>query len=167
MKRLLKLLLITTVLLPLATGTVAILAGFGDPWGMGGNDPYGIFVTAALPIMPPGLYQIMAWPLTYGIALLLSPLALLKRRDLYLTAMLLLLAGIVGSWLLGWTLAPDGVNILLDGKSYVPGRLNSNLWKFGVYLLTDAAVLGATVCWWLWRENALNPSLHEERATPL
>ena len=72
--------------------------------GMGGNDPYGIFVTAALPILPPGLYQILAWPLTYGIALLLSPLALLKRRGLYLTAMLLLLAGSAGSWLLGWSL---------------------------------------------------------------
>lgn len=156
MKRLLKYLLITTALLPLATGTVAVLAGFGDPWGMGGKDAYGVFVTAALPILPPGLYQIMAWPLTYGVALLLSPLALLQRRGLYLTAVLLFLAGIVGSWLLGWTLVPDRVNILLDGKSYVSGRLNSGLWKFGVYLLTDAAVLGTTVCWWLWRENALN-----------
>ena len=153
MQRLLKLLLLTTALLPLATGTMAILAGFGDPWGMGGKDPCGIFITAALPILPPGLYQIMAWPLTYGFALLMSPLALLKRRGLYPAAMLLFLAGIAGSWLLGWTLAPDYVNISLDGKSYVPGRLNSNLWKFGMYLLTDAAVLCATVCWWFWREK--------------
>jgi hypothetical protein len=153
MKRLLKLLLITTGLLPLATGTAAIIAGFGDPWGMGDKNLYGIFITAALPILPPGLYQILAWPLTYGIAFLLSPLALLKQRGLYPTAMLLLLTGIARCWLIGWTLAPDRVNMLLDGKSYVPGRLNSNLWKFGVYLLTDAVVLDATICWWFWRTS--------------
>lgn len=156
MKRLLTLLLVTTLLLPLVTGSVAVLSGFGDPWGMGGKDPFGVFVTAALPILPPGLYQVVAWPLTYGVALLLSPLALLRRRGIYLTAVLAFLLVIAGSWLIGWTLAPDQVNMLLEGRSYMPGRLNSGLWKLGVYLLTDAAVLAATVSWWLWREDPVH-----------
>jgi hypothetical protein len=151
-------LLVATLLLPLAAGSVAILSGFGDPWGMGAQNPWGVFVTAALPILPPGLYQVLAWPLTFGIALLLSPLALLQRRMPYAIAILTILAAMSGSWMLAWIFAPEYVNTLLDGRSYVPGRLNSNLWKFGVLLLTDAAVLGATVGWWCWRARAPTPS---------
>jgi hypothetical protein len=155
MGRVLTLLLIATVLLPLATGTVAVVAGFGDPWGMGAKNPWGVFVTAALPILPPGFYQVLAWPLTFGIALLLSPLALLRRRMTYPMVVLPILAAIAGGWLYGWIIAPDYLNTLLDGKSYVPGRLNSDLWKFGVLLLTDAAVVSAALGWWCWRERAL------------
>lgn len=156
MKRLLKLLFITTLMLPLATGTVAVMSGFGDPWGMGATDPWGVFVTAALPILPPGLYQLLAWPLTYGVAVLMSPLALLRRRQYYLIAVLLYLAAISGFWLSGWVLAPDYLNVTFAAQSYVPGRLNSGLWKFGVYLLTDSALLAATTSWWFWREHAPN-----------
>ena len=151
MKRLLKLLLVATLLLPLATGLVAVVLDFGDPWGMGANDPWGVFLSAALPILAPGVYQVSAWPLTFGVAILLSPLALFRRRKFYLIAILLVLAGIVGAWLLCWTLAPDYLNTLLDGKTYVPGHLNSSAWKFGMYLLTDATVLSVTVAWWFWR----------------
>ncbi len=159
MGRLLILLLVATLLLPLATGSVAVVSGFGDPWGMGAKNPWGVFVTAALPILPPGFYQVLAWPLTFGIALLLSPLALLQRRMAYPMVVLPILAAIAGGWLYGWTIAPDYLNTLLDGKSYVPGRLNSNLWKFGVLLLTDAAVVSAAVGWWYWRERASKLSL--------
>jgi hypothetical protein len=158
MRRLLKLLFVATLLLPLAAGSVAVLSDFGDPWGMGAQNPWGVFVTAALPILPPGLYQVLAWPLTFGIALLLSPLALLQRRMPYAIAILTILAAMSGAWMLAWTFAPEYVNTLLDGRSYVPGRLNSDLWKFGVLLLTDAAVLGATVGWWCWRARAPTPS---------
>ena len=159
MKRLLKLLLITTLVLPLATGAVAVLSGFGDPWGMGAKNPMGVFVTAALPVFIPGLYQVLAWPLTYGVALALSPLALLRRRWFYLIAVLLYLAAISGFWLLGWVLAPDRLDVIFDGKSYVPGRLDSNTWKLGVYLLTDSVLLAVTTLWWFWREHAPTPSL--------
>jgi len=157
MKRLLKLLFVTTLMLPLITGTVAVLSGFGDPWGMGAKSLWGVFVTAALPILPPGLYQLLAWPLTYGVAVLMSPLALHQRRQYYLTVVLLYLVAISGSWLFGWSLAPDRLNVMFDTKSYVVGRLNSGLWKFGVYLLTNVAVLAATASWWFWRENTPNP----------
>ena len=159
MKRLLKLLLVATLLLPLATGSVAVVSGFGDPWGMGARDPWGVFVTAALPILPPGLYQLLAWPLTFGIAILLSPLALFRKRQFYLIAVLPILAAMGGAWLLGWTLAPEYLNTLLDDRTYVPGKLNSGVWKFGMYLLTNVAVLSAIVSWWFWRDDASNPSL--------
>lgn len=55
MLRLLKLLLIATLLLPLLTGVLAVSLGFGDPWGMGSKDPWGIFLTAALPVLVPGM----------------------------------------------------------------------------------------------------------------
>lgn len=158
MRRLLKMLLVATLLLPLATGSVAVLSGFGDPWGMGAQNPWGVFVTAALPILPPGLYQVLAWPLTFGVALLLSPLALLQRRMPYAITVLTILAAMSGGWLLAWIFAPEYLNTLLDGRSYLPGRLNSNLWKFGLLLLTDAAVLGATVGWWCWRAGTPKPS---------
>jgi len=158
MRRLLKMLLVATLLLPLAAGSVAVLSGFGDPWGMGAQNPWGVFVTAALPILPPGLYQMLAWPLTFGVALLLSPLALLQRQVPYAITILTILAAMSGGWLLAWTFAPEYLNTLLDGRSYVPGRLNSNLRKFGVLLITDAAVLGATVSWWCWRAGTPKPS---------
>lgn len=163
MKRLLKLLFVTTLMLPPIIGAVAVMSGFGDPWGMGATDPWGVFVTAALPILPPGLYQLLAWPLTYGVAVLMSPLALLRRRQYYLIAVLLYLAAISGFWLHGWVLAPDHLNMMFDPQSYVPGRLNSGLWKFGVYLLTDSVLLAATASWWFWREHAPNPSLQGAR----
>ena len=159
MKRLLKLLVIATLLLPLVTGSVAVISGFGDPWGMGARNPWGVFITAALPFLVPGFSQVFAWPLTFGIAILLSPLALFRKRMVYLIAILLILAPICGAWLLGWMLAPDYLDTLFGGRSYVPGRLDSGTWKFGVYLLTDAAVLQATVGWWFWRERASNPPL--------
>ncbi len=74
-------------------------------------------------------------------------------------AVLLYLAAISGFWLLGRVLAPDRFDVLFDGKSYVPGRLDSNTWKFGVYLLTDTVLLAVTTLWWFWREHAPNPSL--------
>jgi hypothetical protein len=153
MKPLIKFLFVTTLALPPLTGLVAVLSGFGDPWGMGSKDPVGIFITAALPILPPGLYQLLAWPLTYGVGLLLAPLALLKRRSYYLLAVLVYIAAIGGGWILGWILSPDRVDVLLDGISYMPGCLNSNLWKFGIYLLTDAFVLATTASWWSWRRS--------------
>lgn len=159
MKRLLKLLVIATLLLPLVTGSVAVISGFGDPWGMGARNPWGVFMTAALPFLVPGFSQVFAWPLTFGIAILLSPLALFRKRMLYLIAILLILAPMCGAWLLGWMLAPDYLDTLFGGRSYVPGQLDSGTWKFGVYLLTDAAVLYATVGWWFWRERASNPTL--------
>lgn len=165
MKRLLKLLFVTTLMLPLIAGTVAVLSGFGDPWGMGAINPWGVFITAALPILPPGLWQLLAWPLTYGVAVLVSPLALLRRRQYYLIAVLLYLATISGFWLHGWVLAPDHLNMMFDPQSYVePGRLSSRLWQFGVYLLTDTAVLVAAVLWWFWRENAPNPTPEDVRS---
>lgn len=151
MLRLLKLLLLTTLLLPLITGTLAVALGFGDPWGMGSNDPWGIFVTAALPILPPGLYQILAWPLTYGVALLLVPLAAAGRGQWYAGALLLYLAALAITWAFNWAMAPDNLNALIDGTSYVPGRLNSTLRKLGIYLLTDSALAAATIAWWRWR----------------
>jgi len=151
MKQLLKLLLLTTPILPILTGLLALWFGFGDPWGMGSKDPLGIFVTAALPILPPGLYQLLAWPLTYGVAVLLAPLALLQRRRYYLIGILIYIATVGGGWMLGWILFPDRIDVILDGKSYIPGRLNSNLWKFGIYLLTDAVLITVAVSWWSWR----------------
>lgn len=164
MKRLLKLLFVTTLVLPLIIGTVAVLSGFGDPWGMGAKNPGGVFITAALPILPPGLYQLLAWPLTYGVAVLVSPLALLRRRQYYLIAVLLYLAAISGFWLHGWVLAPDHLNMMFNPQSYMePGRLNDGPWKFGVYLLTDTAVLVAAVSWWFWRKHPSNPSPQRTR----
>lgn len=151
MTRLLLLLLLTTVALPPITGLVAVLSGFGDPWGMGSKDPLGIFVSAALPVLVPGIYQIVAWPLTFGVALLLVPLAALRQGRWYLLVLLLYLAAIVAAWLFNWATAPDYLNALIDGRSYVPGRLNSNLWKLGVFLLTDSAMAAAAVTWWYLR----------------
>ena len=159
MKRLLSLIVIATLLLQLVTGSVAVISGFGDPWGMGARNPWGVFMTAALPLFVPGFSQVFAWPLTFGIAILLSPLALFGRRKLYLIAILLILAPMCGAWLLGWMLAPDYLDTLIGGRSYVPGQLDSGTWKFGVYLLTHAAILYATVSWLFWRELASNPSL--------
>ena len=154
MKRLLKLLAIATLLLPVITGLVAVFSGFGDPWGMGAKDPRGVFITAALPFLIPGFLQVFAWPLTFGIALLLSPLALLRKRLVYFIAILLIIAPMCGAWLMGWILDPDYLDTLFGGRSYVPGRLDSGTWKFGVYLLTDAAVLFAVVGWWFLRDRA-------------
>ncbi len=81
---------------------------------------------------------------------------LLGKRILYLAAALLIVAPVCGAWILGWMLAPDYLDTLFGGKSYVPGRLDSDTWKFGVYALTDAAVLSAVVGWWFWRERAPN-----------
>jgi hypothetical protein len=150
MKSLLKLLLLTTILLPVILGAVAVLSGFDDPWGMGNKDAAGIFVTAALPVMPPGLYHLLSWPLTYGVVLLLSPVLFINRRY-YLTAALLYLAVISLTWLLGWKFYPDTLNRVFDRQTVVPGHLNRGVWKFGVYLLTDAGVLAAAVWWWFWR----------------
>lgn len=143
--------MLTTLLLPLATGTLAVALGFGDTWGMGSKDPLGTFITAALPILPPGLYQILAWPLTYGVALLFVPLAAVGKGQWYVFAMLVYLAALAAAWSFNWVTAPDYLNLLIDGASYVPGRLNSNLRKFGVYLLTDSAFVAVTVVWWRWR----------------
>jgi len=154
MTRLLKLLLVATLLLPLATGLVAVVFEFGDPWGMGAESAWGVFLTAALPFLVPGIYQVSAWPLTFGVAIVLSPLALLRRRTSCLIATLLVLTGMVSVWLLGWILAPDYLNTLFDGKTYVRGHLNSGVWKFGMYLLTDATVLSAAVSWWFCRASA-------------
>jgi hypothetical protein len=150
MKSLLKLLLLTTILLPVISGTVAVLSGFDDPWGMGNKDAAGIFVTAALPILPPGLYQILSWPLTYGVAILISPLLFINRRY-YLITVLLYLAVISFIWLLGWKFYPDTLNTVFDRQTVVPGHLNRGVWKFGVYLLTDAGILAAAVCRWFRR----------------
>jgi hypothetical protein len=163
MKRLLKLLFVTTLMLPVITGTVAVVLGFGDPWGMGARNPWGVFVTAALPILPPGFYQVLVWPLTYGVAVVLSPVALLRRRRWYLIPVLLYLAAISASWSFNWALAPDYLNMMFEGTSYVPGRLNQQLWKIGIYLLTDSVVLASTILWWFWRELAPNPSLQGTR----
>ncbi len=48
--------------------------------------------------------------------------------------------------------------MIFDGQSYVPGQLNSGLWKLGVYLLTYCAVLTVTVLWWFFREPAPGPA---------
>ena len=154
MKRLLKLLLASTLVLPVVTGFVAVLAKFGDPWGMGSSDPLGVFITAALPILPPGAYQFLAWPLAYGLALLLSPLALRPRRRDYLDATLACLGLACAGWTIAWALAPDWLNARFGHPSVIPGSLNSPLRKFGVILLTDAAFLAATVSWWYWRESS-------------
>lgn len=118
---------------------------------MGGNDPWGIFVTAALPMLPPGLYQAWAWPLTYGVAILLSPLVLFQQRLYYLIAVRLYLAALSRIWLIGLSLNPDLLNVTFNDTSYARGQLNSGLRKFGVYLLTDATLLAAAASWWFWR----------------
>lgn len=148
MTRLLKLLFVTTLLLFPIMGLVAVLAGFGDPWGMGSKSPAGVFVTAALPILPPGLYHLVAWPLTFGVALLMSLLVLLHRPRAYLVAVLAYLIALSLGWLLGWTLDPELLNRVLDGQTYVAGRLNRGVWKLGVYLLVDAALLAGALAWW-------------------
>lgn len=148
MSRLIKLLLISSLLLPFATGTVAVVADFGDPWGMGNNDPVAEFFSAVLPVTSPGFFQFWLWPLTYGVALLLSPLTFLRQQRYYAIALLLYLTVLSGGWLFGWAFAPD----LLNGPhAYAHGRLDQQTWKFGLMLLTDAALLAVTVGWWYWR----------------
>lgn len=122
--RLLKYLFVATLVLPLIAGMVAVISGFSDPWGMGNKDPLGIFVTAALPILPPGLMQWFTWPMTFGVALLLSPLALMQRRQWYVLFLLVYLTALAGGWLLCATLTPEYLNSIVDGKSYVAGTLN-------------------------------------------
>lgn len=140
-------------MLPPITGLVAVVSGFGDPWGMGSKDLWGVFLTAALPILPPGLYQILAWPLTYGVALLLVPVAGIGRGRWYVLPLLLYLAVITAAWSFTWATAPDYLNVLIDGKSYLPGRLNSNVWKFGIYFLTDGLLAAAAIVWWYLRRR--------------
>ncbi len=152
MKRVLKYLFASTLLAPFAAGTAALIAGFGDPWGMGNKDPVGIFFTAALPVLPPGILQVLTWPATYGLALLASPLALLRRRRVYAIAVLAWLALLCGLWLYGWRADPDGLNWIVDGGSFRRGRLNSSTWKVGVILLAHSALLALTILLWLLRE---------------
>jgi len=151
MKRLIKLLFLTTLLVPPVAGMVAVFSGFHDTWGMGSKDPVGIFVMAALPLLPPGMYQWVAWPLTYGVAMLLSPLALLRMRNVYAMVMLTYLAVVAGGWLLGWLLNPVLLNEFFGYQTFQAGQLSNRLWEFGILLLTDAAVLAVTVSWWRWR----------------
>jgi len=151
MLRLLKLLLLATLLLPLLTGTLAVALGFGDTWGMGSNDPIATFVTAALPILPPGLYQVLAWPATFGVAFLLAPLAAVSRGQWYTGTLLLYLAALVVACAVAWGISPDHLNALIDGTSYVPGRLNSTPRKLGVFVLADSVAAAAAVAWWQWR----------------
>ena len=152
MPRLLKYLFVATLMLPPITGMVAVISGFADPWGMGNNDPVGVFVSAALPILPPGLIQWYTWPMTFGVALLLSPLALMQRRKWYMLILLLYLAALTAGWSFGWAFAPDYLNAMIDGKSYVVDALNRSTWRFGVFLLTDSALLAATVVLWILRK---------------
>lgn len=163
MKRLLKILFITTLALPLITGAIAVLAKFGDPWGMGADNPWGVFITAALPLLPPGLYQVFIWPLTYGVAIVLTPLALLQRRLFYLIPVLFYLIAISTFWTFNWLFAPEYLNAMFDGATYQPGYLNRGLRKIGVLLLTDSTLLVASILWWFWQEcRTLGPSHHAE-----
>ena len=152
MASLLKWLMLMTLALPLITGIVALLLGFGDPWGMGAQDPWGVFVTAALPILPPGLWQVLAWPMTFGVAVLLSPVAR-WRPGYYIGIVLTYLALVAGAWLVLAWLDPDVVDQWVSGSSYDPGQLDKRSFQFGVYLLADAGVLGAGLTWWYRRRR--------------
>lgn len=158
MNRLLTTLLVATMLAPLAVGIVAVAAGFGDPWGMGAQSFWGVFMTAVLPVFPPGFYQVVAWPATFGVAFLLSPILFFGRPRHYMIAAMSYLAAISIGWVLAWKFNPDILNGMFDTQTFVPGRLNSNVWKFGVILLTDAALLALALLKWYWRESAANPS---------
>jgi hypothetical protein len=151
MLRLLKLLLLTTLLLPLLTGALAVSLGFGDPWGMGSKDPWGIFMTAALPFLVPGIYQIYVWPPTLGVAILLSPLVAVGKGKWYVGALLAYLAALATAWSFAWATKPDYLNLLSEGRSYNPGQLVSTVWKIGIYLLADCASAAAAIAWWRWR----------------
>lgn len=151
MLRLLKLLLLTTLLLPLLTGALAVALGFGDPWGMGSKDPWGIFMTAALPVLVPGIYQIYAWPPTFGVAILLSPIVVVGKRDWYVGALLAYLAALAIAWSFAWATAPDYLNLLIEGRSYTPGELVRTVRKIGIYLLADCVSAAVAISWWRWR----------------
>lgn len=153
MKRLLKMLSISTLVLPLFTGAVAVIAKFGDPWGMGADDPWGIFLSAALPILVPGYYQIFIWPITYGVAVLLSPLVLVRQKMYFLIPVSIYLIFISTFWVFNWLFSYDNLNLLLDGQTYQPGNLNHGVKKIGIMLLTNSALLLLTLVWW-WRNES-------------
>ncbi|NJD86496.1 MAG: hypothetical protein FIB05_00600 [Betaproteobacteria bacterium] len=157
MLRLLAALFLATLVLPFATGSLALLAGFGDPWGMGARDPLGIFISAAVPVTVPGIYQIVAWPATFGLALVLSPLVAFRLDRPYRIALLTYLGVIAIAWLACWRWAPEILNDLVDNATFQPGRLNKNVWKFGLYLLVDAAVLAIAVLAWRRRVESRVP----------
>lgn len=152
MLRLLKLLLLTTLLLPLLTGALAVGLGFGDPWGMGSKDPWGIFITAALPFLVPGIYQVYVWPLTFGVAILLSPIIAVGKSRWYVGALLTYLAALATVWSFAWATTPDYLNLLIEGRSYNPGHLVSTVRKIGIYLLADSASAAVAIAWWRWRQ---------------
>ena len=151
MLRLLKLLLVATFLLPVLTGVLAVSLGFGDPWGMGSKDAWGIFLTAALPFLVPGIYQVYAWPPTFGVAILFSPLAAVGKGNGYVGVLLTYLIVLAAAWSFAWATAPDELNRLIEGRSYAPGQLVSTVWKIGIYLLADCASAAAAIAWWRWR----------------
>ena len=157
MIRLLGVLLLASLVLPIATGVLALAAGFGDPWGMGNRDPVGIFVTAALPVTVPGIYQIFAWPATFGVALALSPLAAFGKDRLYRIDVLAYLGAIALAWIACWRWAPEFLNGLFDLSTLRPGRLESSVWKVGLFLLVDAAILAIAVLAWRRRVESRVP----------
>lgn len=154
MNRLLVTLLVTTILAPFAVGIMAVATGFGDPWGMGARNAWGVFMTAVLPVFPPGIYQIVAWPATFGVAFMLSPILFFGRPRHYMIAAMSYLAAVALGWLLAWKFAPDILNGTFDTQTFVRGRLNSNVWKFGVILLTYAGLLAAALLKWYRLESA-------------
>jgi hypothetical protein len=121
---------------------------------MGAQDRWGVFITAALPILPPGFYQLLTWPLTFGVALLLSPLALLRRRHHYLIAVCVYASAIGATWVLAWLFDPDRLNLLWGAPTYDPARLDSVVLKSGVILLTHISIVLVTVSLWFWRSEA-------------
>jgi len=157
MVRLLGILFLATLVAPIAMGAVALAAGFGDPWGTGNRDPVGIFVTAALPVTVPGVYQFFAWPATFGVALALSPLAAFGKDRLYRVAILTYLGAIALSWIACWWLAPEFLNGLVDLSTFRPGRLNTGVWKLGLYLLVDAAIVAIAISMWRRRVESRLP----------
>ncbi len=157
MIRLLGVLFLATLVLPIATGVLALAAGFGDPWGMGNRDPVAIFISAALPVTVPGIHQFFAWPATFGVALALSPLAAFGKDRLYRLAMLTYLGALALAWIACWQWAPEFMNGLVDLSTFQPGRLNESVRKLGLYLLVDAAILAIAVLAWRRRVESRLP----------
>ena len=157
MFRLLGLLFLGTILAPIATGILALAAGFGDPWGMGNPSRVAIFVSGAVPIIPPGINHVFAWPATFGVALVLSPLAAFGKDRLYRIAVFTYLGAIVLAWLAGWRWAPELLNGLVDLSTFQPGRLNKGVWQLGLFLMVDAALVAIAVLAWRRRVESRLP----------
>lgn len=157
MIRLLGILFLATLVAPIAMGAVALAAGFGDPWGMGNRDPVGIFVTAALPVTVPGVYQFFAWPATFGVALVLSPLAAFGKDRLYRIAVLTYLGAVALAWIACWRWMPEFLNGVFDFATFRPGHLDSRVWRVGLYLLVDAAIVAIAISMWRRRVESRLP----------